>query len=148
MRLLGSYLNETGTTDAELQCGFTTACGIPPPQSTYQANSTNLVADTLPILSNNPYWLLQTDIISSTNYLNPDQSGLISCSGVISGNYNNGAYIYSYDNSFDIPIQEDKIITSIKKRILDGSGEPPAPNTLLSNSTVIFEIISPPEESI
>ena len=146
---LGSRLNassdQPGTTSGKLLTSFYNTCAITTPQSTYQAESDTQRADNLPILNSTPYWLLQTDLITDKNYLNPDQNGFISCSGIISGNFNSGNYIFSYDNSYDISVDETKTITSIRTTILNPDGTVPELATLENNSSVIYELISPPQ---
>ena len=105
-------------------------------------DSNAMVADELPKKTIIGYFLIMSDIIDKHEFLGSANDGSpLNCIGILSKNYENNDFYFSFQSPVEFHIKQDRTITSIKTTILTPTLTDPA--GLDYNSSIIYTILRP-----
>ncbi len=101
--------------------------------------SNGLRADLIPSKTDTGYFLIMSDLIDKHEFYGSANGGQpLNCIGILSKNYENNDFYFSFQSPVEFFIKHDKPITSITTRILTPSMETPV--GLDMNSSIIYTI--------
>ena len=107
-----------------------------------QTDSNALTADELPKKTIIGYFLIMSDIIDKHEFLGSANNGSpLNCIGILSKNYENNDFYFSFQSPVEFHIKQDRTITSIRTQILTPALADPA--GLDYNSSIIYTILRP-----
>ncbi len=103
-------------------------------------NSDGLVADQIPSKTGIGYFLIMSDLIDKHEFIGSANGGQpLNCIGVLSKNYENNDFYYSFQSPVEFYIKHDKTISSITTRIVKPDlTDPPG---LDYASSIIYTIV-------
>ena len=105
-------------------------------------NSNTLSADLLPIKTKVPYFLIISDIVDTAEFYGP--KGNVAVMGILSKNYQNSDFFFSFQSPTTYYIRKDRVISSITTTIVKPDLTNPINISLYSS--VIYEIMREPQE--
>ncbi len=105
-----------------------------------EVDSSALTADELPKKTLIGYFLIMSDIIDKHEFLGSANDGSpLKCIGILSKNYENNDFYFSFQSPVEFYVKQDRTITSIKTEILTPQLTDPA--GLDYNSSIIYTIV-------
>ena len=112
------------------------------PYYQYAVISGGIRADSIPSKTKVGYYLIMSDLIDKHEFIGSANGGNpLNCIGVLSKNYENNDFYYSFQSPVEFYIKADKTITSIETRILQPDLKIPV--GLDTNSSIIYTIVRP-----
>ena len=106
----------------------------------YSCSSDGLSADSIPSKTKIGYYLIMSDLIDKHEFIGSANGGNpLNCIGVLSKNYENNDFYYSFQSPVEFYIKADKTITQIETRILQPDLNIPV--GLDTNSSIIYTIV-------
>ena len=112
------------------------------PYMSIAASSSTLTANVLPSKTDEGYFFIMSNIIDKHEFYGSANGGMpLNCIGILSKNYSNTDYFFSFQSPVEFYIKHDKVLTSITTRILTPSMK--TPGGLNVNSSVIYSITRP-----
>ena len=119
----------------EAQVGFTGIGKDYFPSATIQATSAQINAQNLPIKMRDPYYLVKSDIITNTQYLGSEDSGVaLPIIAVINKEGGEGDFFFNQQGQTEFTITAPKVLTEVKTQILNPDGS----TAILSDDTSII----------
>ena len=112
------------------------------PYYQYAVDSAGMRADSIPSKTKVGYFLIMSDLIDKHEFIGSANGGNpLNCIGILSKNYENNDFYFSFQSPVEFYIKADKTITSIETRIVTPSlGVPVGLDT---NSSIIYTIVRP-----
>ena len=105
-----------------------------------EVDSSSIKADELPKKTLIGYFLIMSNIIDKHEFIgSANGGGPLNCIGILSKNYENNDFYFSFQSPVEFYVKQDRTITSIKTEILTPSLEDPAGLDL--NSSIIYTIV-------
>ena len=112
------------------------------PNYEVEVDSNSLQADELPKKTNIGYFLIMSDIIDKNEFIGSANDGSpLKCIGILSKNYENNDFFFSFQSPVEFYVKQDRTITSIKTEIKTPSLTDPI--GLDYNSSIIYTIVRP-----
>lgn len=112
------------------------------PYTAYDVESSSLRAPQLPKKTEVGYFFIMSDLIDKHEFYGSKNDGApINCIGILSKNYENHDFYYSFQSPVEFYLKADKTITSITTRIL--TPDMKMPIGLDYNSSIIYTIVRP-----
>ena len=112
------------------------------PNFEVEVDSSALTADELPKKTVIGYFLIMSDIIDKHEFIGSANNGSpLNCIGILSKNYENNDFYFSFQSPVEFHIKQDRTITSIKTEIMTPSLNDPI--GLDYNSSIIYSIVRP-----
>ena len=112
------------------------------PNYEVEVDSNSLQADELPKKTNIGYFLIMSDIIDKNEFIGSANDGSpLKCIGILSKNYENNDFFFSFQSPVEFYVKQDRTITSIKTEIKTPSLQDPI--GLDYNSSIIYTIVRP-----
>ncbi len=112
------------------------------PNYEVEVDSNALQADELPKKTNIGYFLIMSDIIDKNEFIGSANDGSpLKCIGILSKNYENNDFFFSFQSPVEFYVKQDRTITSIKTEIKTPTLEDPI--GLDYNSSIIYTIVRP-----
>lgn len=110
------------------------------PNYEIEVDSSSLLADELPKKTLIGYFLIMSDIIDRHEFIGSANGGQpLNCIGILSKNYENNDFYYSFQSPVEFHIKKDRTITSIRTVINTPDIKDPA--GLDYNSSIIYTIV-------
>ncbi len=110
------------------------------PSLQVQVDSSGLVAPELPKKTTIGYFLIMSDVVDKHEFLASANNGSHQkCLGILSKNYENNDFFFSFQSPVEFHIKQDRTITSIKTEIL--TPQLTDPIGLDINSSVIYSVV-------
>lgn len=107
-----------------------------------EVDSSSLVADELPKKTDIGYFLILSDLIDKHEFYGSANDGSpLKCLGILSKNYENNDFFFSFQSPVEFYIKQDRTITSIRTEIKTPSLKDPI--GLDYNSSIIYTINRP-----
>lgn len=110
------------------------------PNYEVEVDSNALTADELPKKTNIGYFLIMSDIIDKNEFIgSANNGGNLKCIGILSKNYENNDFFFSFQSPVEFYVKQDRTITQIKTEIKTPTLEDPI--GLDYNSSIIYTIV-------
>jgi hypothetical protein len=110
------------------------------PSLSVQVDSSGLIAPELPKKTTIGYFLIMSDVVDKHEFLASANNGSHQkCLGILSKNYENNDFFFSFQSPVEFHIKQDRTITSIKTEIL--TPQLTDPIGLDINSSVIYSVV-------
>jgi len=105
-----------------------------------EVDSNSIQADELPKKTLIGYFLIMSDIIDKHEFIGSANNGSpLNCIGILSKNYENSDFYFSFQSPVEFYIKQDRTITSIKTEIM--TPQLTNPSGLDTNSSIIYTIV-------
>ena len=105
-----------------------------------EVDSNSIQADELPKKTLIGYFLIMSDIIDKHEFIGSANNGSpLKCIGILSKNYENSDFYFSFQSPVEFYIKQDRTITSIKTEIMTPQLDDPA--GLDYNSSIIYTVV-------
>lgn len=105
-------------------------------------DSNTIPADLLPIKTKVPYFLITSSIVNQAEFYGP--KGNVAVMGILSKNYQNSDFFFSFQSPITYYIRKDRMISSITTTIL--KPDLTTPTNISLYSSVIYEIMREPQQ--
>ena len=110
------------------------------PNYEIEVDSSSLLADELPKKTLIGYFLIMSDLIDKHEFIGSANGGQpLKCIGILSKNYENNDFYYSFQSPVEFHVKQDRTITSIRTIINTPDLKDPA--GLDYNSSIIYTIV-------
>ena len=110
------------------------------PNYQIECDSSALIADELPKKTLIGYFLIMSDIIDKHEFIGSANGGQpLKCIGILSKNYENNDFYFSFQSPVEFHVKQDRTITSIRSVITAPDLSDPA--GLDKNSSIIYSIV-------
>lgn len=110
------------------------------PNYQIECDSSALIADELPKKTLIGYFLIMSDIIDKHEFIGSANGGQpLKCIGILSKNYENNDFYFSFQSPVEFHVKQDRTITSIRSVITAPDLSDPA--GLDTNSSIIYSIV-------
>ena len=110
------------------------------PNYEVEVDSSSLLADELPKKTLIGYFLIMSDIIDKHEFIGSANGGQpLKCIGILSKNYENNDFYFSFQSPVEFHVKQDRTITSIRTVVVQPDLKDPA--GLDYNSSIIYSIV-------
>ena len=108
------------------------------PSATVNATSAQINAQNLPIKMRDPYYLVKSDIITNTQYLGSEDSGVaLPIIAVINKEGGTGDFFFNQQSSTEFTVTAPKVISEVRTQILNPDG---STAKLSDDTSIIYKV--------
>ena len=135
--IFGDKWEQKKDVDTEFQGHTANAKGYYP-SATVDATSAQINAQNLPIKMRDPYYLVKSDIITNTQYLGSEDSGVaLPIIAVINKEGGTGDFFFNQQSQTEFTITAPKVLTEVKTQILNPDG---STAKLSDDTSIIYKV--------
>ena len=108
------------------------------PSATVNATSAQINAQNLPIKMRDPYYLVKSDIITNTQYLGSEDSGVaLPIIAVINKEGGTGDFFFNQQSSTEFTVTAPKVVSEVRTQILNPDG---STAKLSDDTSIIYKV--------